>query len=67
MLITRKSIVTGIERTRDIDITQAQLDEWRAGGLIQRVAPHLSEDDAEFVISGITPEEWDKVMGEEEE
>lgn len=70
MLITRKSQLSGIERTIDLPITQAELDRNTNGELAQRVWPHLSGGDREFIISGITNEEWDKAFppeGEDEE
>lgn len=67
MEITRKSVVTGKESTLDIDITPAQYNAWKKGGLIQNVAPHLSVEDREFLISGITPGEWDSIFPDGEE
>ena len=63
MLIENTSVFTGIKRTRDIDITEDQLQRWLNGELIQNVCPHLSRDDREFIMTGITPEEWDQVLG----
>lgn len=60
MLITRKSMLTGIERTFDIPCTQEQLDAWNTGqDLIQRIMPDLTENQREFIMTGCTPEEWD--------
>lgn len=67
MKITRTSIVTGITRTLDINITEEQLQAWKDGMFIQDAAPHLSPDDREFIISGITPDEWDEVMVNKED
>ena len=64
MIITRRSLLTGTERTRDIDITQRQLDSWRAGVTVQKAMANLSEEDREFVISGITPEEWQEYLSD---
>lgn len=60
MKISRRSLITGIERTKEIDCTQEQYDYWLAGGLVQDAFPNLSEDDREFIMSGITPDEWDE-------
>jgi hypothetical protein len=65
MIITRTSPFTGMTRAREITVTQEQLDRWRAGELIQNVMPALSADDREFVMTGITAEEWDQVFGED--
>lgn len=58
MQITRTSLLTGKEHTREIDVTHGQLERWSQGGLIQEVIPHLSPDDREFLMTGSTPEEW---------
>ena len=34
---------------------------------IQDAFPNLDAGQREFILTGVTPEEWDKVMGEEEE
>tara|TARA_Y100000310_G_C20035157_1_gene513562 strand:+ start:243 stop:437 length:195 start_codon:yes stop_codon:yes gene_type:complete len=64
MKITRTSIVTGIERTQDIPVTQEQLNEWENGTLIQKVMPELTPSQREFIMTGMVDEEWDNVMGE---
>lgn len=65
MLITKRSLLSGKERTREIDVTEEQLRKWKAGALIQKAMPHLSADDREFLMTGITPEEWDNQFGED--
>ena len=66
MKITRKSILSGTIRTLDIYVTEEQMEAWRSGELIQKAMPHLSDDDREFIMTGITPDEWDNMMEEEE-
>lgn len=63
MRIVRKSAYSGKTHAREIEVTEAQLAEWQAGALIQRVMPHLSLDDREFLITGTTPEEWAECFG----
>ena len=60
MKITRTSLMSGITRTLDIPVTMNQLQEYANGGLIQKVMSNLSEDDREFILTGMTPEEWDE-------
>jgi hypothetical protein len=67
MQITRRSTLSGQTATRELPITQDQYDRWQAGELIQDVMPHLSPDDREFIITGNTPEDWEKMFGKEEE
>ena len=58
MKITRTSGLTGAVNTRDLDITPKQYTAYLGGTLAQLAFPHLSADDREFLITGITPEEW---------
>jgi len=67
MLIERKSMISGKTTYRELDITQEQLDEWKEGAFIQDVFPYLSIGDREFIMTGITEEEWDTLMEEEHE
>ena len=67
MKIGVKSPLSGIVHTREIDVTQEQLDDWQSGTLIQNAMPHLSADDREFIMTGITPEEWSMLFKEEDE
>lgn len=62
MKITRTSMFSGITREREIDITEDQLTRWAGGELIQKVCPYLSADDREFLMTGVTPEEWDQAF-----
>jgi len=66
MLITRKSVFTGIERTLEINITQDQLDAWQSGMLIQDAMPNISANDREFIMTGIIEGEWDEVMSDDD-
>lgn len=67
MTITRKSPLTGVTRTKEINVTEEQLWAWQNGALIQDAMPQLSADDREFVKTGITGEEWDQLFGGAEE
>lgn len=50
-----------------LDVTIKQLDSWHNGGLIQDVMPNLTADEREFVRIGITPESWDKFIGDDDD
>lgn len=67
MRITRTSILTGITRTAEIDVSEEQLHLWEGGALIQNVMPHLSPDEREFILSGATPDEWGEAFPEDED
>jgi len=56
MLIISKSIITGNERSKDIDVTFEQLDAWHDGQLIQTAMPNVSPVDRDF-IKGIFEDE----------
>jgi hypothetical protein len=63
MIIQRKSPLTGELNSREIDICQSQIDAWDGGMLIQDAMPDVSKDDREFIMSGSTPVDWDKMFG----
>lgn len=66
MLIKRKSILTGLERARDIPVNPDDMAAWQAGlGNIQDLMPYLNDSDREFILSGITAEEWDEAFSEQ--
>ena len=66
MLITKTSMISGVERTMDIPVTQEQLDSWNQGMLIQEAMPNLTPDEREFIKTGITNDEWDMMEFEDD-
>jgi hypothetical protein len=62
MLITKFSPHSMRDNSREIDVSQSQLDRWKAGELIQNVMPHLSADDREFLMTGLTPQDWEEMF-----
>ena len=68
MEITMASAATGNVNTMTIDVTEQQLADYVASGkCIQDALPHLSADEREFLMTGITPDEWDELFGELDE
>lgn len=66
MIIEKRSILTGNINSMDLDVTENQLEYWKASGEhIQDLFPHLTADQREFLISGCTKEEWDDAFGDE--
>ena len=57
---------SGVERTLDLNITQSMLADWESGTLIQEAMPQLNADEREFIMTGVTPEEWSKEFGDED-
>ena len=62
MLITKTSPFSGNTNSMEIEVTQEQLSSWESGVLIQNAMPNLSADEREFIMTGITPEEWDSAF-----
>lgn len=58
MRITKTSKLTGIIHTLEIDVTDRMIERWKGGVYIQAVMPHLSADEREFLMTGITADEW---------
>ena len=65
MQIVRTSRISGNTNVMDIDITTDQFLSWINGSLIQDVMPDISADEREFIMTGITPDEWDAMFGED--
>ena len=66
MEITRISKYSGIMRTRLLDITEEQLDDYTRGALIQSAFPNLTDEEREFFLTGITPNEWAEMFSKKE-
>ena len=52
-------MLTDTVRTLDINITRHQMEQWKSGIHIQNAMPNISAADREFIMTGITQEEWD--------
>ena len=67
MKITRTSPLSG-EHTMDLPVTQAQLDCYAIGReLIQHAFPGLNAAEREFIKTGYTQDDWDKMFPPEQE
>ena len=62
MEITKVSQVSGKTHTLEVDVDESQMEDWNNGMLIQDAMPNLSAHMREFLISGVTPEEWDMMF-----
>jgi hypothetical protein len=63
MQVTKQSRISGKISSMDLNITSEQLSRIEAGiELIQNIVPHLSSDEREFLITGITPDEWNELF-----
>ena len=64
MQITRTSPVSGITRSLEIPCTEEQMVAYKSGALIQVAFPNLTADQREFILTGITKDEWDELFEE---
>lgn len=65
MKITRKSIISGVERTRDIPVNPEDYISWQKGhGSIDDLMPYLNDTDKQFIMSGIIHAEWKKAFAD---
>lgn len=68
MLIERISDLSGLPHTMELPITVEQIERWqKSGELVQRAFPHLNSEQREFLMTGITSEEWEACFPEEDE
>jgi hypothetical protein len=67
MCFRRKSQITGVIRDRYIEVEPEELARYNEGALVQDAFPNLTPGEREFIITGITEEEWAEFMGIEEE
>ena len=69
MKITKTSQLTGKTHTLDINVTESELmrieNRRVSGELIQKIVPTLSMPDREFLMTGITNEEWIGIFGKD--
>jgi hypothetical protein len=62
MRIARTSPLSGKQHAMDLPITREQLHRFTNGTLVQDAFPNLSPEEREFVLTGITPKEWDAML-----
>lgn len=64
MEITRHSTLTGKVNTMDLNVTEDQIIKFNYGMLVQEAFPQLTPGEREFILNGITPEEWTMMFGD---
>lgn len=64
--VIRRSPFSGLLAEKDYDISFDKFLSYYNGngGLIQQAFPELSADDREFIMTGITPRQWDTLPKE---
>jgi len=67
--LTRRSPFSGNLNTMTFNMLEEEFDNryemWQNGTLIQNAFPMLNADEREFIMTGITPQEWDETFGDE--
>jgi hypothetical protein len=66
MIIQRTSPLSGNIHSIDLNVTEEQINAYKNGMLIQDAFPNLTADEREFIMTGITAEEWNTVFAEED-
>lgn len=64
MIVSRISPFSGVLNRMELPITVEQYQRWQDGELIQNVFPSLTADEREFIMTGITADEWNKAFQE---
>jgi len=65
-VIRRVSSWTHQIHERTLVLDPADLKAWESGALIQDALSYLPPEEREFIMSGITPEEWKDMFPEED-
>ena len=69
MQLTKTSDASGKKHTLNLPLTHEAyyegLRKMREGKMIQDAFPDLSPDQREFILTGITSEEWEELFPEE--
>jgi hypothetical protein len=67
MLVSKISNLTGQRSEMDLPITDDQLLRYTEGmELVQDIFPNLTANQREFIMTGITPAEWDEMYFNDE-
>jgi hypothetical protein len=70
MQITKTSQLTGKTHTLELDVTKEQMERFENRianrEYVQTIFPHLEAKYREFILTGITPQEWNETFNGEE-
>ena len=61
IVINQKCRVTGTPWS--VTVYKEDYDAWKGGKYAQDAFPYLTADEREFIISGTSPEGWEKLFG----
>ena len=66
--VTQTSILTGNQSSMLLPLRQGQIEHWlNSGTNVQDAFPWLSANVREFLMTGITPDEWNATFPEGDE
>lgn len=66
--LTRKSPITGLPVTMEVNTTQLKIDQFDAWGrapgtpLVQDFFFECNPDEREFILTGLRPEDWVRIF-----
>lgn len=60
-------MISGKSHTMELSVTEDQMKRFEDGELIQDSFPNLSDEEREFILTGITPAEWNAAFPKEDE
>ena len=66
MLILKVSQLSGKLNSMELNVTESQMDRFHNrrenGEYVQTIFPNLTSEEREFLLSGITPSEWNEIF-----
>lgn len=65
MKLQRTSVIDGLQYTMELDVDKERVADFLSGEdkrHIQDAFPDLTPSEREFILTGITPEQWDKTF-----
>jgi hypothetical protein len=69
VVLERESMFTRRVNKMELPLTpeafEAAYNAWKSGTLIQTAFSTLNAEQREFIKTGVTPEEWNSIFGEE--
>jgi hypothetical protein len=62
--VTKQSPIDGKMNSMEFEAEREDYEAWKRGEkLIQTALPYLTPDEREFLLTGITPEQWNELFG----
>jgi len=62
MNFTNISPISGKSNTMTLEVDPADIIKWQSGALIQHALHYLTADEREFLMTGITANEWEELF-----